>query len=99
MTSPITVRLDKTTRQQLAVLARRRKVSASAVIRSAIKKDVLLMDCEASLYDRISDLIGVVDAALVRVAEREGLRTIFTVDKKDFALYRLHDRSSFKIVP
>jgi predicted nucleic acid-binding protein len=32
------------------------------------------------------------DAALVRVAEREGIRKIFTVDRKDFAVYRLHGR-------
>jgi predicted nucleic acid-binding protein len=32
------------------------------------------------------------DAALLRVAEREGIRKIFTVDRKDFAVYRLHGR-------
>ena len=32
------------------------------------------------------------DAALLRVAEREGIRKIFTVDRKDFAIYRLHGR-------
>lgn len=39
------------------------------------------------------------DAALVTVAEREGIRTIFTVDKKDFAVYRLHGRGRFTIIP
>jgi len=32
------------------------------------------------------------DAALVRVAEREGIRKIFTVDRRDFSVYRLHGR-------
>ncbi len=32
------------------------------------------------------------DAALIRVAEREGIRKIFTVDRRDFAVYRLHGR-------
>ena len=32
------------------------------------------------------------DAALIRVAEREGIRKIFTVDREDFAVYRLHGR-------
>ena len=32
------------------------------------------------------------DAALVRVAEREGIRKIFTIDRKDFSVYRLHNR-------
>jgi uncharacterized protein len=39
------------------------------------------------------------DAALVRVAEREGIRTIFTVDRNDFAVYRLHGRTALAIVP
>jgi predicted nucleic acid-binding protein len=39
------------------------------------------------------------DAALVRVAEREGLDTVFTVDRRDFEVYRLSGRRRFKIVP
>jgi predicted nucleic acid-binding protein len=39
------------------------------------------------------------DAALVAVAERENIRKIFTVDKKDFEVYRLHGRSRFTILP
>jgi len=39
------------------------------------------------------------DAALVRVAEREGVRTIFTVDRRDFNVYRLHGRIRPTLVP
>ena len=39
------------------------------------------------------------DAALIHVAEREGLRKIFTVDKKDFAVYRLHGRTRPVLLP
>jgi predicted nucleic acid-binding protein len=39
------------------------------------------------------------DAALLRVAEREGIQTIFTVDKKDFAVYRLHGRARITVIP
>ena len=39
------------------------------------------------------------DAALVRVAEREGIRRIFTVDRNDFAIYRVHGRIGLAIVP
>lgn len=39
------------------------------------------------------------DAALVRVAEREGLRRIFTVDRKDFEIYRPHRFGHFEILP
>lgn len=46
--------------------------------------------------DRPMDLA---DAALVRVAERDGIRKIFTVDRKDFAVYRLHGRARLGILP
>jgi len=39
------------------------------------------------------------DAAVVRVAEREGIREIFTVDRKDFNAYRLHGRLRPNIIP
>lgn len=39
------------------------------------------------------------EAALVRVGEREGIDTVFTVDRKDFEVYRLSGRRRFKIVP
>jgi len=39
------------------------------------------------------------DAALIRVAEREGLRQFFTIDRKDFSVYRLHGRVRPKFLP
>jgi predicted nucleic acid-binding protein len=39
------------------------------------------------------------DAALIRVAEREGLRKIFTVDRQDFSIYRLHGRLRPTLIP
>src|SRR6202035_3173588 len=46
--------------------------------------------------DRPMDLA---DAALVRVAEREGIRRIFTVDRSNFTVYRLHGRIGLEILP
>ena len=46
--------------------------------------------------DRPMDLA---DAALVRVAEREGIQKIFTVDRKDFSINRLHRRVRPRIIP
>jgi predicted nucleic acid-binding protein len=43
--------------------------------------------------------MGLADAALVRVAEREGIRRIFTVDRNGFTAYRLHGRIGLAIVP
>jgi predicted nucleic acid-binding protein len=46
--------------------------------------------------DRPMDLA---DAALIRVAERESVRTIFTVDRKDFGVYRIHGRVKPFVIP
>ena len=43
--------------------------------------------------------MNLADAALVRVAEREGIRKIFTVDREDFSVYRLHGRVQPNIIP
>lgn len=39
------------------------------------------------------------DAVLVRVAEREGLRRVFTIDRQDFEIYRPHPFGRFEILP
>ena len=46
--------------------------------------------------DRPMDLA---DAALVRVAEREGLRRILTLDRTDFTVYRLARKGQFTLLP
>lgn len=46
--------------------------------------------------DRPMDLA---DAALVRVAEREKIHTVFTVDRRDFETYRPSRSWRFSIVP
>ena len=39
------------------------------------------------------------DAALVAVAAREGLRQIFTLDRRHFEVYRIRKRTRFTILP
>jgi uncharacterized protein len=39
------------------------------------------------------------DAALVYLAEREGIETIFTLDRRDFSIYRTARRRSLRILP
>ena len=43
--------------------------------------------------------MALADASLIRVAEREGIRRFFTIDRKDFAVYRLHGKIRPKILP
>jgi len=39
------------------------------------------------------------DAALVHLAEREGLDTVFTLDRRDFSVYRFSGKRSFHLLP
>lgn len=47
-------------------------------------------------HDRPMDFA---DATLVRLAERESLSIIFTIDHNDFETYRIGPRARFRIVP
>ncbi|MGH7813175.1 MAG: type II toxin-antitoxin system VapC family toxin [Candidatus Binataceae bacterium] len=54
----------------------------------------------AELMRKYRDLpMDLADAALVRVAEREKIRRIFTIDRRDFELYRPYRLGRFQIVP
>lgn len=43
--------------------------------------------------------MDIADASLVRLAEREGLRRVFTTDRRDFGVYRVGRTGRFSIVP
>ena len=52
------------------------------------------------LMQQYKDLpMDLADATLVRVAEREGIRRIFTIDRRDFSLYRPAKIGRFHIIP
>jgi uncharacterized protein len=54
----------------------------------------------AELMKRYEDLRPqLADAALVYLAGRERIRTIFTLDQRDFSVYRGNGKRSFEIVP
>jgi predicted nucleic acid-binding protein len=68
---------------------------------------VLLLPLDSSDIPRIRELtrkytnrpMDLADAALLRVAEREGLCKIFTFDRRDFSLYRLNNRTRPTLIP
>ena len=39
------------------------------------------------------------DAALVYLAEQENIRTVFTLDRRDFSVYRLKRNRALKLIP
>jgi predicted nucleic acid-binding protein len=54
----------------------------------------------SSIMKKYSDLdMQLTDAALVHLAGRERLDTIFTLDQRDFSVYRLPGGRAFRIIP
>ena len=43
--------------------------------------------------------IQLADAALVHIAARYALDTVFTLDRRDFSIYRLPKRRAFRVIP
>jgi len=73
-----------------------------------LRTDVLkLLTVEASDLPRMRELMrkyrdlpmDLADAALVRVAERHRISRVFTIDKRDFTLYRPRGIRRFTTVP
>ena len=76
MDSPVTLRLDKDTRQRVARIAREKRVSASEVIREAIDSWIKLHEAAqaAAPYDGAADLIGVVRGGDPKRSTRTGIQ-------------------------
>jgi predicted nucleic acid-binding protein len=68
---------------------------------------VLLLPLDSNDFARIRELMrkyanrpmDLADATLLRVAEREGIRKIFTIDRRDFSVYRLNNRTRPTLIP
>jgi predicted nucleic acid-binding protein len=73
-------------------------IETEAVEILALEKDYVARIKE--LMRKYRDLpMDLADAALVRVAERERLRRIFTLDRRDFQIYRPSRIGRFAILP
>jgi Arc/MetJ-type ribon-helix-helix transcriptional regulator len=74
MASPLTLRLDPKTRQRIARLARRQRLSTSEVIRQAIAAWADRQEPVTSPYDAMRDLIGIVRGGNPERSEQTGRR-------------------------
>jgi Arc/MetJ-type ribon-helix-helix transcriptional regulator len=72
MASPLTLRLDEKTRQRIARLARRRRLSTSEVIRQAIAAWADRHEPVTAPYDAMTDLLGVVRGGNPKRSEQTG---------------------------
>ncbi len=62
--------------------------------------DFKLMNRCRTLMKKYRDLpMDLADATLVAVAEAEGIDTIFTLDHKDFNVYRTSKKKTFRLLP
>jgi uncharacterized protein len=82
----------------------RQKAMAWSFVRSASVTVLAIDDADLPSLDalmrRYADRpMDFADATLVRLAERERLSTIFTIDHGDFETYRIEGRRRFRIVP
>lgn len=88
-------------------LLKPRPAAQQALARKLAEGEVMLLSLDRGDVPRIGELMAkyadrpmdLADAALVRVAERERLDTVFTVDRTDFAVYRIDGHRAFKILP
>ena len=74
MASPLTLRLDEKTRQRIARLARRKRLSTSEVVRRAIAAWADREEPVTSPYEVMKDLIGVVHGGNPKRSEQTGRR-------------------------
>ena len=74
MPSPVTLRLEKKTRQRIARMASRRHISTSELIRQAIEAWVEQQEPIAAPYEAMADLIGVVNGGNPRRSAETGRR-------------------------
>jgi predicted DNA-binding protein len=72
MASPLTLRLDEKTRQRIARIARRKKLTTSEALRQAIEACVDREEPAANPYELMKDLIGVVHGGDPKRSEQIG---------------------------
>ncbi len=81
-------------------------VAQEGLWRMILRGDLLLEHPSPSELARMSELMSkyndqpmdFADASLVALAERLSIDRIFTVDRRDFSVYRLHGKKPFTVI-
>jgi uncharacterized protein len=79
----------------------------AAFLRLVTSGEVQVIDLDLPIYERCIELIesyadlspGFVDASVVAVAEREGITTIATLNRRDFMVVRPSHCEAFQLLP
>jgi len=65
-----------------------------------VSLDELCLDSIAALAKQFQGLRPqLADLALLHLAEREGIETVFTLDRRDFTAFKLKDRRPLRLLP
>ena len=72
---------------------------ASGLLRLLVLDEADLPHVEEFLRRYRNIGVQLADAALVHLAEREGIESIFTLDRRDFAVYRKRSGAGFRLLP
>ena len=73
-------------------------VSSGAV--RLVELDAQALSWAVAFMERYATLgAQLADAALMFLAEREGIETVFTLDRRDFGVYRTSDGRALTVVP
>jgi hypothetical protein len=92
---------------EAAWLLRSDKRSVQQLLRSIGEGFVVMLPLADSDANAIAEILGkyadmepqLADATLVHLAQREGIETIFTLDWRDFSVYRGSRKRAFRILP
>ena len=75
------------------------KFVCSGAVNLAIIENSELPELQTLMLRYCDRPMDFADATLVYLAKREGLTTIFTVDRADFETYRIEGRRRFRVLP
>ena len=92
---------------EAAWLLRADKRSVQQLLRSIGEGFVVLLPLADSDANAIAEVMGkyadmepqLADATLVHLAQRDSIETIFTLDRRDFSVYRSRRKRAFRILP
>ncbi len=73
-------------------------ISSGAV--HLVELDARALSWTVAFMERYATLgTQLADAALMFIADREGIDTVFTLDRRDFRVYRTHAGKTLTIIP
>lgn len=92
---------------EAAYMLRNRTPQRDDLFQSVIDGDLVLLRLRERDLEGVRNVfhtyhdqdVDLADACLVHLANREGIRTVFTLDRRHFGVYRNADGDPFRLVP